>query len=39
MMDGSFNDIYLWKYSRLPMVLNTVKGFDDKTEDQLEEAL
>lgn len=39
MMDGSFNDIHLWEYSRLPMVLNTGKGFDVKTEDQLEEAL
>lgn len=39
MMDGSFNDIHLWEYSRLPMVLNAGKGFDVKTEDQLEEAL
>ncbi len=39
MLDGSFNDIHLWEYSRIPEVLNAGKGFDVKTEDQLEEAL
>ena len=39
MLDGSFNDIHLWQYSRIPEVLNAGKGFDVKTEDQLEEAL
>jgi len=39
MLDGSFNDIPLWEYSRIPEVLNKGKGFDIKTEDQLDEAL
>ena len=39
MLDGGFNDIHLWQYSRIPEVLNAGKGFDVKTEDQLEEAL
>ena len=39
MLDGGFNDIHLWRYSRIPEVLNAGKGFDVKTEDQLEEAL
>jgi len=39
MLDGSFNDIHLWRYSRIPEVLNAGKGFDVRTEDQLEQAL
>ena len=39
MLDGSFNDIPLWNYSRIPEVLNAGLGFDVKTEDQLEAAL
>ena len=39
MLDGSFNDIPLWNYSRIPEVLSKGKGFDVTTEDQLEEAL
>ena len=39
MLDGRFNDIPLLKYSRIPEVLNGGKGFDVRTEDQLEEAL
>lgn len=39
MLDGRFNDIPLWSYSRVPQVLNAGKGFDVGTEDQLEEAL
>lgn len=39
MLDGAFNDILLWQYSRLPEVLNTGRGFDIYTEDQLETAL
>ena len=39
MLDGRFNDIPLWDYSRVPQVLNAGKGFDVRTEDQLEEAL
>lgn len=39
MLDGSFNDIPLWNYSLIPEILNKGKGFDVKTEDQLDEAL
>jgi indolepyruvate decarboxylase len=39
MLDGAFNDIPLWRYSRIPEVLNAGRGFDVETEDQLEQAL
>jgi indolepyruvate decarboxylase len=39
MLDGRFNDIPLWKYSRIPEILGVGKGFDVETEDQLDEAL
>ena len=39
MLDGPFNDLRLWKYSRITEILNAGKGFDIKTEDQLEKAL
>ena len=39
MLDGRFNDIHLWNYSRIPEVLGVGKGYDIKTEDQLEKAL
>ncbi len=39
MLDGRFNDIHLWAYSRIPEVLGAGKGYDIRTEDQLEEAL
>jgi len=39
MLDGTFNDIPLWSYSRIPEVLNAGLGFDVRTEDQFEEAL
>ena len=39
MLDGRFNDINLWNYSRIPEVLGVGKGYDIKTEDQLEKAL
>ena len=39
MLDGRFNDIPLWRYNLIPEVLNAGKGFDVKTEEQLEEAL
>ncbi len=39
MLDGPFNDVHLWKYSRIPEILGIGKGFDVKTEDQLEEVL
>ena len=39
MLDGCFNDIHLWNYSRIPEVLGAGKGYDIWTEDQLEDAL
>ncbi len=39
MLDGRFNDIHLWNYSRIPEVLGVGKGYDIRTEDQLEKAL
>jgi TPP-dependent 2-oxoacid decarboxylase len=39
MLDGKFNDIHLWDYSRIPEVLGAGKGCDIRTEDKLEEAL
>jgi TPP-dependent 2-oxoacid decarboxylase len=39
MMDGSFNDVYTWRHSQIPAVLNTGRGFDIRTEDDLETAL
>ena len=39
MIDGRFNDILLWNYSRIPEVLGAGKGYDIRTEDQLEQAL
>lgn len=39
MKDGPFNDIGLWKYSRLPEILGAGRGFEVRTEDELEAAL
>lgn len=39
MLDGTFNDILLWQYSRLPAVLGTGLGFEVQTEGDLETAL
>ncbi len=39
MLDGRFNDVRSWKYSCIPDILKSGRGFDIKTEDQLEEAL
>lgn len=39
MLDGSFNDVYPWKYSHLPEVLGAGKGFEVNTEEDLETAL
>jgi indolepyruvate decarboxylase len=39
MIDGRFNDVLNWKYSRIPEVLGSGVGFDINTEDELEEAL
>ena len=39
MQDGSFNDIQLWQFSRIPEILGAGKGFDVHTEDDLDAAL
>jgi indolepyruvate decarboxylase len=39
MIDGRFNDVLNWNYSRIPEVLNSGVGFDIHTEDELEDAL
>jgi len=39
MLDGGFNDVYPWQYSRIPQVLNAGRGFDIHTEEELEKAL
>ncbi|HTZ18456.1 MAG TPA: thiamine pyrophosphate-dependent enzyme, partial [Dissulfurispiraceae bacterium] len=39
MIDGAFNDLYSWQYSRLPQLLNAGKGFDIHTEEDFENAM
>lgn len=39
MLDGPFNDLLMWKYSRLPDIFGAGKGFEIWTEDQLDTAL
>lgn len=39
MLDGRFNDVHLWDYSKFAEVLKTGKGYKVKTEDELETAL
>jgi TPP-dependent 2-oxoacid decarboxylase len=39
MLDGPYNDVLLWQYSRLPEVFGAGRGFVVRTEAQLEEAL
>jgi indolepyruvate decarboxylase len=39
MVDGGFNDVHEWDYSRLPDVLQAGKGYCVRTEDELENAL
>lgn len=39
MLDGKFNDVLSWRYSRLPDVLGAGLGFEVWTEDELETAL
>jgi indolepyruvate decarboxylase len=39
MLDGRFNDVKPWEYSCIPDILKSGRGFNIKTEDQLEEAL
>lgn len=39
MLDGRFNDIHPWNFSLIPEILGVGKGFDVRTEDELETAL
>ena len=39
MLDGPYNDVLQWQYSRLPEVFGAGRGFVVRTEAQLEEAL
>lgn len=40
MLDGPFNDLQLWQYSRIPHLIGgNGRGFFVETEDQLGEAL
>jgi TPP-dependent 2-oxoacid decarboxylase len=39
MRDGFFNDVLLWRYSRIPDVLGAGLGFDITTEGELDNAL
>lgn len=39
MIDGRFNDVLNWRYSRLPEILGAGRGYDVSTEDELETAL
>ncbi len=39
MLDGAFNDIGLWQYSKIPELMDAGYGFDVRTETELEAAL
>ncbi len=39
MLEGPFNDVHVWRYSRIPEVLGAGRGFDVQTEEELDEAL
>ena len=39
MQDGSYNDVLLWHYSKLPELLGAGRGFKVETEAELEAAL
>jgi indolepyruvate decarboxylase len=39
MLDGPFNDVLLWQFSRIPEILGSGKGFNVETEEQLDAAL
>ncbi|MBW4553014.1 MAG: hypothetical protein KME35_18175 [Aphanocapsa sp. GSE-SYN-MK-11-07L] len=39
MLDGKFNDVLNWQYSRIPEILGTGCGFEIHTEDELAAAL
>jgi indolepyruvate decarboxylase len=37
--DGPYNDVWTWKYHRLPEILGAGRGFEVETEEQLDLAL
>jgi TPP-dependent 2-oxoacid decarboxylase len=39
MLDGAFNDLLNWQYSRIPEVLGTGQGYEIHTEEELTAAL
>ncbi len=39
MLDGTFNDVLVWRYSRIPELLGAGRGYDVATEEQLDAAL
>lgn len=39
MLDGAFNDIQPWNFSRIPEILGAGRGFNVRTEEDLETAL
>jgi indolepyruvate decarboxylase len=39
MLDGLFNDVNSWEYSSIPGILKAGRGFNIKTEENLNEAL
>ncbi len=39
MLDGRFNDILNWRYSEMPRLLGSGRGYVASTEEELEEAL
>jgi indolepyruvate decarboxylase len=38
MLDGKFNDVSSWLYSRIPQVFDAGRGFDIHTEEELASA-
>ncbi len=38
-LDGPFNDVWPWKFARVPEVLGAGRGFEVATEEQLDQAL
>jgi indolepyruvate decarboxylase len=39
MLDGKFNDVAPWQFSRLPDIFGAGKGFEVRTEEDFENAL
>ena len=39
LLDGPFNDIHEWKFHKIPEVLGTGRGWEVRTEDELDAAL